>query len=358
MSSNIRHQLKQLESIKDILTTEEYNSKRSDILKSLMSSSNTSSTSSSSNSAVIRNDDNDDTVETETTTDSDLLNTIKDTVGDKKFLVGGGLGFVAGAAAGAAGTTLYQKYKDKKNKKKKNDGVEGEEEYVDDKLRKVIHKKIIDNRGYVGLYTGTVSKKSSEPEGFGLIVYNCDGAQYVGQWVDGWGCGQGKIMYPDNERYEGGVRNDEPHGYGSLYDNVDECIYRGEWSYGKQHGKGESFNPENGSSYKGDFKNSQEHGQGVYIFPPEDENEDRIQYIGSFKNDNFNGYGTLTYKDGHVYRGDFKDSWRHGKGITTDPDGQVSGPVKFIEDSPVSTKEARQHQHRQFQEKWLKIMNS
>ena len=34
------------------------------------------------------------------------------------------------------------------------------------------------------------------------------------------------------------------------------------------------------------------------------------------------------------------------------------GSFKFIADSPVLNKEALQHQHSQFQEKWLKIMNS
>ncbi len=48
-----------------------------------------------------------------------MMDNVKDTVTDKKFLGGAGIGFLAGAATGAVVTHVVQKKKDKKKKKKK-----------------------------------------------------------------------------------------------------------------------------------------------------------------------------------------------------------------------------------------------
>jgi len=55
-------------------------------------------------------------------------------------------------------------------------------------------------------------------------------------------------------------------------------------------------------------------GKGTLTFP-----ENRGLYEGEFKSNNLNGQGKMTYGDGAVYIGEFRNGLRDGKGTLTYP---------------------------------------
>ena len=82
------------------------------------------------------------------------------------------------------------------------------------------------------------------------------------------------------------------------------------------------------------MKAGKRHGKGTFIekkkFPPALKQLKHLMidrtYVGEFKNDKFNGQGTLT--DNHEYAGskyvgEWKDGEMHGQGIYTFADGRV-----------------------------------
>ena len=46
-------------------------------------------------------------------------------------------------------------------------------------------------------------------------------------------------------------------------------------------------------------------------------------YVGQWKNGLFEGRGTYTWTDGRVYEGDWKEDKKHGQGKMTSADGNV-----------------------------------
>jgi len=76
------------------------------------------------------------------------------------------------------------------------------------------------------------------------------------------------------------------------------------------HGKGVmTYN--NGSVYEGDFKNGIRFGAGTY------KSADGDEYIGSFRNDIPEGYGRASYIDGSRYEGEWRHGGINGKGVFT-----------------------------------------
>ena len=49
----------------------------------------------------------------------------------------------------------------------------------------------------------------------------------------------------------------------------------------------------------------------------------KFRYEGNFANDKFNGYGEYYHDDGWCYKGYFKDSVEHGEGIRYDKKGKI-----------------------------------
>jgi len=90
-----------------------------------------------------------------------------------------------------------------------------------------------------------------------------------------------------------------------------------------RHGKGEIFRSPN-ISYKGDWFEDNEHGQGVFTLlwtgdisiDTDDEN-----YVGEFQHGSRTGIGKYTWSDGSNYEGEYKNNNKHGKGILTWADG-------------------------------------
>lgn len=107
--------------------------------------------------------------------------------------------------------------------------------------------------------------------------------------------------------------------------------YQGEITKSKKHGKGVvTYAQENdkqddqarvaykdGSIYKGQWKSGKQNGQGVMTY------EDGSTYDGQWKDGEQNGQGVMTYKDGSIYDGQWKDGEQNGQGVITYNDGST-----------------------------------
>jgi len=102
--------------------------------------------------------------------------------------------------------------------------------------------------------------------------------------------------------YRGDFKNGNREGKG-VYTRANGKKYEGDWKNGVQEGKG-TFTRPNGDKYVGDFKNDVREGKGVYTRPNGD------KYVGDFKNDVCEGVGTLLYKNGCKLSSWFKESRR------------------------------------------------
>ena len=90
----------------------------------------------------------------------------------------------------------------------------------------------------------------------------------------------------------------------SQSDDRDEIIrygynYKGELLDGNRHGEGIYYYV-NGDIYEGNWKNNKKDGEGTLVY----QNDSRT-YVGQFKNDLFNGWGTLHIIGGEKYEGEW-----------------------------------------------------
>ena len=72
----------------------------------------------------------------------------------------------------------------------------------------------------------------------------------------------------------------------------------------------------NGSIYKGQWKNDKWHGKGIYRTQNyNNPNFIGLLYEGEFNNDKIEGYGTGKYSSGDQYEGEWKNNKQYGRGI-------------------------------------------
>jgi hypothetical protein len=76
-----------------------------------------------------------------------------------------------------------------------------------------------------------------------------------------------------------------------------------------------------GQLYRGEFKDSKKHGSGAMSFSQTD-HEARFMYHGDFIEDKMHGSGTLEWHDGKKYKGQFANNKLHGEGVMSWPDGR------------------------------------
>ena len=98
------------------------------------------------------------------------------------------------------------------------------------------------------------------------------------------------------------------YGKESEYDN-----YEGAFKDGKFHGNG-TLLWKNGDLFSGQFQKGFYNGYGKITYGNESDYEN---YEGTFKNGYFNGNGTMTLKNGDIYVGQFKDDLYNGYGVYT-----------------------------------------
>ena len=97
--------------------------------------------------------------------------------------------------------------------------------------------------------------------------------------------------------------------------------YLGEWKDNQWEGKG-TLEKTNGTRYVGEWKGGLRHGTGTLWQRHEDGSLRKI-YAGQWLNDKQHGRGTLNYKSKDVYVGEFQRGVRSGVGICTYADGGV-----------------------------------
>jgi hypothetical protein len=94
-------------------------------------------------------------------------------------------------------------------------------------------------------------------------------------------------------------------------------VYSGDWVRGRRHGRGKlSFL--DGSFYRGEFRDDQMWGKGIYV-----DATDGTQYDGEWYKNMRQGFGTLIDGLGTIYHGEFWANMKHGPGQQHNLDGSV-----------------------------------
>ncbi|WP_141731119.1 MORN repeat-containing protein [Oligoflexus tunisiensis] len=101
------------------------------------------------------------------------------------------------------------------------------------------------------------------------------------------------------------------------YPNGD--VYTGELKNGQRHGKGR-MKYANGREYSGEWFEDMRKGYGSQVWK---DSPKYISYEGLWDDNLPNGSGTMKFKSGFTYRGEFKDARFHGQATVTYPSGDV-----------------------------------
>jgi len=191
-------------------------------------------------------------------------------------------------------------------------------------------------------YRGEVDKNNLL-QGRGTMTW-WDGRKYVGDWKNSSRHGRGTYTHPNGTKYIGEWKNGNYHGQGTMrYSHGDR--YKGEWKNGIYHGQG-TMKYSHGDKYVGQFRDGEPNGKGILktdwakfegTFDTEIreiKDGERIIWNGHGKITSNQGIykgawedleeidqGTMTYKDGSKYVGEFYQGSMDGKGTMTLPDG-------------------------------------
>lgn len=92
--------------------------------------------------------------------------------------------------------------------------------------------------------------------------------------------------------------------------------YTGTCVAGKPSGEG-TMEYRDGSVYEGDWQRSQRSGEGTMTYANKD------MYVGSWAEDERNGEGTMNYANGDIYKGDWADDVRSGSGTMNYANGDA-----------------------------------
>ena len=132
-------------------------------------------------------------------------------------------------------------------------------------------------------YVGTT--EDGRPSGRGVMLFK-DGSNYTGEWRSGKQHGQGILTYPENDPFK-------TISFEGLFENDD-------FKYGTMIWR-------SGGRYVGMFRNLKRNGNGTYYYPT------GSVYVGEWKDDSQDGYGSLTYLDQDFHgRRRFEGQFKHG----------------------------------------------
>ena len=181
--------------------------------------------------------------------------------------------------------------------------------------------------------------RKGKPHGRGIFIF-AHGDRYEGDFVDGNFYGRGKYTYADGSYYDGEYRatidkykhgiifpapNGKRHGVGTRC-WVNGVIYKGTFVDDLMHGKGSMTKP-GGGSYEGTFVNGKKHGPGKETWGNRrgvkytcqlgfvHDGVGYCEYTGNFVHGVIQGQGKMLCGDGRLYKGNWKDGCRHGKGL-------------------------------------------
>lgn len=172
--------------------------------------------------------------------------------------------------------------------------------------------------------------------GDGIFEYK-SGSVYNGHWDNNQMQGLGALKVPNKGKYLGNFKESKKCGEG-VFTWDDGTVYDGEWKNDKMEGQG-TYISFDGVKYVGTFKeNDFEMGKcyfkndtGTFIIQYKEFEIDNINitfidgttYSGSCDGTNLTGTGTMKYKNGDKYVGDYKSGLRNGQGVYTWKNGDV-----------------------------------
>ena len=122
----------------------------------------------------------------------------------------------------------------------------------------------------------------------------------------GYKCGYGKTTYANGSIEEGTYYENEFIGWNKYIDNQG-IIYVGLFNKSGLNGKGLRYNQEIDHIYKGDFMDGLRHGKGK-------DYRSKIKYEGDFRKDKKCGKGKILFESGDTYEGEFNDNKFNGYG--------------------------------------------
>jgi len=196
------------------------------------------------------------------------------------------------------------------------------------------------------VFTGLFNDDSMQE---GTMKYS-DGSVYQGSWKDNKKHGYGTFEFYSNKvpfEYRGGFEKDLRHGEGTLIfkaEHLKYSFFKGEFFEGNPDTKGEisykngdHYNGEitidfkrhgvgimlfaDSSIYKGNWSEDKRHGKGKYIYQTKIFSLEK-EYHGDWKDDKFDGDGIMRYANGDVYTGDWIQGVKEGKGEMKYADGR------------------------------------
>ena len=131
---------------------------------------------------------------------------------------------------------------------------------------------------------------------------------YIGDVLDDEKYGNGTSYWNNGfVQYKGAWKNNKKHGYGIEYDVGGEEVYSGMWKNNNYHGTGKLT--QDNTVYNGEFKQGKMHGKGVFK-----DNNENILYKGQFQNNEKYGHGELWKEDKLIYIGEWKNGQYEGSG--------------------------------------------
>lgn len=204
-----------------------------------------------------------------------------------------------------------------------SDGEDNDE----DTEYKVSNAVVTDPYGEKGTYTGSISRQTGMPHGYGRLEYNDKaGRWYEGDWKHGRWTGQGELSNGDGDYYSGALKNDHKHGLG-LMKFADGRTFEGTYEYGQMvQGK---MTYQDGSTYSGSWVDGMRHGFGKCVFT------DNSIYEGEFREGEFFGQGRMTWNDGGWYEGMWESGEMHGQGKEVRADGSLRHDGEWVKGQPI-----------------------
>lgn len=141
--------------------------------------------------------------------------------------------------------------------------------------------------------------------------------------------GQFRVVYPNQEYYEGDFANGLPHGKGKSYWNNGALNFEGTYCKGILQGSGIEYWPNGRVKYKGRLQNNVYYGFGVYF----DEDGKPLhngywikgcRYLGEMKKRKPNGIGALYCLSGTLLlSGNWYNGEMYGEGVAYQANGKV-----------------------------------
>jgi hypothetical protein len=125
--------------------------------------------------------------------------------------------------------------------------------------------------------------------------------------------------------------NNFAHGHGvqTFTEDSKELTYDGQWEEDNRAGNG-TLIWKDGTKYDGEWFNDFFHGHGVLNFA---EDSAGLNYDGEWKEGKQSGNGTYIWKNGQKYVGEFKDDLRNGEGILYSATNEIISQGQWEKDS-------------------------